>query len=140
MWREPGNRASAYSICAGIAPARTVSAKVFFHKSHIKQRHGHSRLVRNNVLTETISPSREHSSSAKNKYGRSGSTRLRGGRSAAIQASRPAASTGTEEDMLTNTAKEIVCGIRPRGRVDARVERPPAKRRVESAVSGTLAF
>ncbi len=40
--------------------------RVFFHRSHMTQRQGHSRLVRKMVATGTTSPLGEHSSSTKN--------------------------------------------------------------------------
>src|SRR5438034_222837 len=81
-------------ICAGIAPDGTVSIKVFFHKSHITQRHGHSRLVRKIVATETISPDSARSSSTRKAWGLNGSSLFRAPRRARIQRSRSVACSG----------------------------------------------
>src|SRR5580658_8991562 len=110
-----GSRDRAYSICAGIAPTGTVSVRVFFHRSHITQRHGHSRLVRNSVFTATILPSLECSSSAKNCQGRVGSR------------------SGVR--IIMSKAKETVCGTQIREKVIGGAKQLPAARRAESAVS-----
>ena len=77
--------ARAKSICAGMAPGGTVRVVVFFHKSHIKHRHGHSLFVSNMTADLMMSPDALSSSSRKNPCGFSGSTALRGGRCAVIQ-------------------------------------------------------
>jgi tetratricopeptide (TPR) repeat protein len=64
--RAAPSRCKAYSICFGIAPAGTLSVSVFRHRSHIRQRQGHSRFVRKTVATVTISPDAAHSSSTTN--------------------------------------------------------------------------
>src|SRR5438034_11615320 len=87
-----GSGASAQRICSGICPGATESSSVFFHRSHIRQRNGHSRFVRNSVATSTTRPFALGSGSTSQAYGRSGDTRLRGGRWATIQSS-PSPST-----------------------------------------------
>src|SRR5580658_5469530 len=99
----------------GIAPTGTVSVRVFFHRSHITQRHGHSRLVRNSVFTRTISPSLERSSSEKNCQGRIGSR--------------------SGERIIMSKAKETVAGTQIREKAIGGAKQLPAARRAESAVS-----
>ena len=55
--------ARAASICAGIAPAGVSSRVVKRQRSHIAQRHGHSRPVRNTVPTRATVPRSVSSSS-----------------------------------------------------------------------------
>src|SRR5580765_6192976 len=77
-----------------MAPGGTGSVVVFFQRSHMTQRHGHSRLVRNTVATGTTSPDSDRSSSMRNAAGRPGSTEFRAGRRARIQRSRSATVSG----------------------------------------------
>src|SRR6202040_3399489 len=86
-YRAGGSCASAQRICSAICPGATDCSRVFFHKSHIRQRNGHSRLVRKIVATSTLPPLGAASGSTKNAYGRSGDTALRGGRRDTIQSS-----------------------------------------------------
>ena len=51
-----GSAARAARICAPTAPGGAGSGSVFFQRSHMRQRHGHSRLVRKIVATGTTSP------------------------------------------------------------------------------------
>src|ERR1700734_496222 len=111
MTAAAGIRDRAYSICMGIAPTGTVPVRVFFHRSHITQRHGHSRLVRNSVFTGTISPSFERSSSAKNCQGRVGS------------------SSGVR--IVMSKAKETVGGTQIREKAIGGAKRLPAEHRAE---------
>jgi hypothetical protein len=78
--RTAGSAARACSICPGTAPVGTRVVVVFFHKSHIRQRNGHSRLVRRIVATSSIVPYLVRSGSTKKACGRCGSVGLRGGR------------------------------------------------------------
>src|ERR1700704_60972 len=84
------NCARANAICFGIAPSGTVSVSVFFHKSHIRQRQGHSLLVSRIVPELTTRPDRARSCSRKKECGWRGSrAAARRGRCAVIHAESP---------------------------------------------------
>ena len=68
-----------------MAPGGTLSGRVFFQRSHIKQRQGHSLLVRRMTPEETRRPDRLSSCSRKKPWGLNGSTGFRDGRCARIQ-------------------------------------------------------
>src|SRR5258706_3277465 len=107
------SRSSAKSICLGIAPGGTVSVRVCFHKSHIKQRHGHSLLVTRIVPEVTMRPDSERSSSRKNPCGLNGSSVFRrGGRWAAIHARSSAGKTEVTTARVNCRWPEIAFGIR----------------------------
>ncbi len=64
------------------------------HRSHITQRHGHSRPVRNSVVTSMTPPSPSGSGSTTTRGGAHGSTARRGPRRASTKRSRAARPTG----------------------------------------------
>src|SRR5271155_840497 len=95
-----------------MAPAGTVSVRVLRHRSHIKQRKGHSRLVIKTVATGSIVPVWLRSCSTKYSYGICGSRASRAGRRLSIQASRSVALDGytNGNEPLIGTEREIFAG------------------------------
>src|SRR4051812_17189341 len=70
-----------------MAPSGTRSSVVYFHRSHIRQRKGHSRFVRKRVVTSSTVPSAVRSGSTRKACARQGSTRFFAPRMERIQAS-----------------------------------------------------
>src|SRR5580698_9820171 len=123
MTRAAGNTDNACAIWRGMAPAGTLSVRVFFHRSHMTQRHGHSRLVRKIVLTFTISASLERSTSAKKFQGCCGSRLLR-----------------FRSYVVMNRARESACGTRPRETAGVAAWWLPPMHHAESDAWETRAF
>src|SRR5690606_8069689 len=80
-----------------MAPSGTVRSVVYFHRSHIRHRYGHSRFVRNTVATSSTCPPAARSGSTRKAYGREGSTSSFAGRIATISRSKK---TGYRSDIL----------------------------------------
>src|SRR6266850_862031 len=134
------SRARAKSICFGIAPGGTVSVRVFFHKSHIKQRHGHSLLVSRIVPELTTCPDSERSSSRKYACGSKGfSVVARGGRCAVIHARSRSVNTEVTTSKVSCKGPEIVSGIRFPAPKAAGEGAQPAPRRAENGAWQTPA-
>src|SRR6516165_5100810 len=70
-----------------MAPAGTRTSVVYFHRSHIRQRNGHSRLVRKMVATSSTFPADVRSGSTRKACGFQGSSGSFGPRWARIQES-----------------------------------------------------
>ena len=120
-------------ICAAIAPAGTVSVSVFFQRSHIRQRQGHSRFVRKIVATGDGLAGLRRLRPRRGRRRRGADRRaFRGGRRSRIQRSRaaPPAGYGGAQDGVTRRARGSAIGSRPRRRRRRRAAsvRPDARR------------
>src|SRR5260370_32884427 len=112
MWRAGGSSRRARAIWAGTAQSRARESVVFFHRSHIRQRKGHSRLVRKIVATSSTAPAAVRSGSTKKACGRHGSTALLGPRRA-----RTAASSKTGSSFVDRMERSPVGHFLPREQV-----------------------
>src|SRR4051812_13172356 len=95
-------------------PTGTRWSVVFFHRSHIRQRKGHSRLASRSVATSSTSPARVRSGSTKAPFARHGSTAFFAGRRARIRRSSQAGGAPRAR-RPRGTARGIVGVFRPVG-------------------------